>query len=53
MVVRIGGFENLSFFKSAVLDFYASSPWKSVIRVARMDGNFDDYPGFLHKTTPS
>ena len=29
--------------------FFASSPWKSVNRVARMGQNFDDYPGFQSK----
>jgi hypothetical protein len=53
--LRIGGFENPSFFESAILKFFLQKkkkllqfPWKSVktYRIARMGQNFDDYPGF-------
>ena len=49
---RIGDFENLSFFESAILKkkkkMFASPVWKlvQVSWVARMGRNFDDYPGF-------
>ena len=55
-ILRIGDFENLSFFESAILKkkfkkiiyFFPSSPWRlvKVSWVARMGRNFDDYPGF-------
>ena len=43
--LRIGGVENLSFFESAILIFFASSPWKlvKVSWATRMGRNFDDY----------
>ena len=46
--LRIGGFENLSFFESVILKF----PWKSVnnFNEARMGRNFDDYPGLQQKS---
>ena len=47
-ILRIGGIEKLSFFKSAILIFFASSPWKSlqIYRVERMEQNFDVFSGF-------
>ena len=38
-------------FESAILIFFASSPWKlvNIYRLARMGRNFDDYPGFQPK----
>ena len=53
--LRTGGFENLSFFESAILNFFfqkknifASFSWKQVkvSWLARLGQNFDDYPGF-------
>jgi hypothetical protein len=48
--LRIGGFENLSFFDSAILIFFYSKSVKGSW-LARMGQNFDDYPGFQAKTT--
>ena len=57
-ILRIGYFEKLSFFESAILDFFssknkhfASSPRKlvKVSWVSRMGRNFDDYPSFQPK----
>ena len=52
--LSIGRIEKLSFFESAIFDFFfASSPSKSVkfSLAARIDQNFDDYSGFQAKTT--
>ena len=51
--IENGGRWKSQFFESAILIFFASSPWKSVnnYRLARMGRNFDDYPGFQPKTT--
>ena len=52
--LRIGGFENLTFFESAILNFFlpkkncfASFPWKSVkvYWLARIAQNFDQAKG--------
>ena len=52
--LRIGGFENLSSFESAILNFFLQkkkivllhSLSVNICRIARMGRNFDDYPGF-------
>jgi hypothetical protein len=50
-ILKIGVIENLSFFESAILIFFASSLLKSVTiyGVRRMRWNFDDYPDFHQK----
>jgi hypothetical protein len=57
----IGDFEKWPFFESAILNFifqkkkiFASFQWKQVkvYWSARMDRNFDDYPGLQPKITP-
>ena len=59
-ILRIGGVEKLSFFESAILEFFfgiffTSSPWEwvGVSWLARMSRNFDDYPGFQPETAPA
>ena len=51
--LRIGGVENLSFFESAILNFFliffASSRLVTIYGVPRMGRNFDDNPDFQHK----
>jgi hypothetical protein len=50
--LRIGGFENLSFFESAILIFFSSSPSKSGQNygVEWMGLNVYDICGFQPKT---
>ena len=54
--LRIGDFEKLSFFESAILNFFffVCFLWKSVKGswISRMGQNFNDYPGFQAKITP-
>ena len=53
-ILSIGGIEKLSFFESAMWNFFlASFPSKSVKAswLAMLDRNFDDYPSFQPKTT--
>jgi hypothetical protein len=40
--------EKLSFFESAILKISLQKKWKlvNIYRIARIDQNFDDYPGF-------
>ena len=62
-ILRIGGIEKLSFFWVSHFEFFfskkyiffASSRWNSVqiYRVEQMGQNFDDYPGFQTKATPT
>ena len=62
-ILRIGGVEKSQFFWVGRFEsfftkkkcFFASSQWKSVniYRIARVDPNLDDYPGFQPKTTPA
>ena len=42
-ILRIGNFNKLSFFEMAILNFFASFPWKQVkvYWIARMGQNFD------------
>ena len=51
---RTGGFEKLSFFESAILNFFSSSfSWKSVTNFVLewMGLNFSDYDGLQPKMT--
>jgi hypothetical protein len=44
-VLRIGDFEKLSFFESAILDFFFLDPYENYV-IEWMGLNFDVFPGF-------
>ena len=52
-VLRIGSFENLSFFESAIskVFFFSSMKINQHLKFSKDGSNFDDYSGYQPKTT--